>query len=349
MLPKSQVAYFICLSGRYSCICRRRAKNSAPRRVTSDTDSTLQSKEVFMLNGKKVYRFIRKALSVSCAVLILCSCAGNSGNDKTAADVSVSAHTEAGKALAEDSAKAAGQAEQGDRDEKKDVQSSGKSEISDGAAGKSDVKKDAEKDEKKNAQDFSQVSLTEGQANALRKAKEYLNYDAFSAKGLTKQLVYNGFSEEDAAYAVEHCEADWNEQAAYKAKSYLEYSAFSKDGLVDQLVYEGFTLEQAEYGVANSGIDTGEQAKDAAISFLKYTPYSYSGLVDMLKYQGYSEEESVAAVEACGADWNEQAARSAESYLKYMSFSKEELVDQLMFDGFTEEQAEYGANSVCTD
>ena len=222
-----------------------------------------------MLNGKKEYCFIRLVLTASCVAFILCSCSGNTGSTKTAADASVSTHAEAGKVPVENSSKAAGQAEQGGRDEKKDVQSTGESEISEGTTGRRNEKKDAAKDVKENAQDSSQEPLTEGQANALRKAKEYLNYDAFSAKGLTKQLVYNGFSEEDAAYAVEHCEADWNEQAAYKAKSYLEYSAFSKDGLVDQLVYEGFTLEQAEYGVANSEIDTGEQAKDAAISFLK--------------------------------------------------------------------------------
>ena len=96
-------------------------------------------------------------------------------------------------------------------------------------------------------------TLSTGQSNALSKAAEYLQYSAFSYSGLIGQLEYEGFSTEDATYAVDNCGADWNEQAAMKAQQYLDYSSFSRDSLIDQLEYEGFTQSQAEYGVSAVG------------------------------------------------------------------------------------------------
>lgn len=94
---------------------------------------------------------------------------------------------------------------------------------------------------------------TMGQKNALAKAKSYLNYSAFSYKGLIEQLEYEKFSNADATYAVDNCGADWFEQAVKKAKSYLSFMSFSRDGLIEQLEYDGFTHEQAVYGVEQNG------------------------------------------------------------------------------------------------
>lgn len=97
----------------------------------------------------------------------------------------------------------------------------------------------------------SKVSLSK--QNALQKANEYLNAMAFSYSGLIEQLEYEGFSTEDATYAVDNCGANWKEQAAKKAKEYLNTMAFSRSSLIDQLEYEGFTAEQATYGVEQNG------------------------------------------------------------------------------------------------
>lgn len=94
---------------------------------------------------------------------------------------------------------------------------------------------------------------TLSQQNALRKANSYLDFMAFSRQGLIEQLEHEGFSTEDAVFAVDNCGADWNEQAAKKAQDYLDFMAFSRDGLIEQLLYEGFTQEQAEYGVSQVG------------------------------------------------------------------------------------------------
>jgi hypothetical protein len=91
-------------------------------------------------------------------------------------------------------------------------------------------------------------------ANAVAKAHEYLQSEAFSFKGLVGQLKYEGFSTSDATYGVSHSRANWTKEAAAKAKEYLQSEAFSRKGLVEQLEYEGFTPSQALYGARAAGL-----------------------------------------------------------------------------------------------
>ncbi|MDF1479556.1 Ltp family lipoprotein [Leifsonia sp. H3M29-4] len=95
--------------------------------------------------------------------------------------------------------------------------------------------------------------LTMGQQQAIGSATSYLAYTSFSREGLIEQLEYEGFSTEDATFAVDFLAPDWNAQAAASAKSYLEFTSFSRQGLIEQLIYEGFSPEQAEFGVAANG------------------------------------------------------------------------------------------------
>jgi len=97
------------------------------------------------------------------------------------------------------------------------------------------------------------IEPTLGEKQAVLSAKNYLNYTAFSRKGLIEQLEYEGFTYQQAEYGVDQINADWDEQAYLSAKNYIEYTAFSRSGLIDQLVYEGFTRQQAEYGVTSIG------------------------------------------------------------------------------------------------
>lgn len=99
----------------------------------------------------------------------------------------------------------------------------------------------------------STPSPTTGEKNALRSAREYLSFSAFSYTGLIKQLEYEGYSTEEATYAADNCNTNWNEQAAKSAKEYLDMSSFSRQELINQLIYEGYTQEQAEYGVTQNG------------------------------------------------------------------------------------------------
>jgi len=97
-------------------------------------------------------------------------------------------------------------------------------------------------------------TMTASQRNAVRKAESYLDYTGFSRSGLIKQLEFEKFSTEDATFAVDNIDVDWNEQAAKKAKSYDDYTGFSRDGMIKQLTFEGFTAEQAAYGADSLGL-----------------------------------------------------------------------------------------------
>lgn len=93
------------------------------------------------------------------------------------------------------------------------------------------------------------TAVSPGMRNALQSAKDYLDAMSFSRKGLIEQLEYEGYSSSEAEYAVEHCGADWSEQACDMARDYLEVMAFSRSSLIEQLEFEGFTHSQAVYGV----------------------------------------------------------------------------------------------------
>jgi hypothetical protein len=97
-------------------------------------------------------------------------------------------------------------------------------------------------------------AVTASEENALQKAASYLEFTAFSRKGLIEQLEFDKFSTADATYAVDHVEVNWNAQAAAKAKDYLDFTSFSRGGLIEQLEFDGFTSSQAAYGVSKAGL-----------------------------------------------------------------------------------------------
>ncbi|MFN4215696.1 Ltp family lipoprotein [Exiguobacterium sp.] len=100
----------------------------------------------------------------------------------------------------------------------------------------------------------AEPTMSLAQENAVRKANDYLKFTAFSKNGLIDQLEFEGFSNEEATFAVDNIVVDWKEQAASKAQDYLDLSAFSRSGLIDQLEFEGFTTEEATYGVDKVGL-----------------------------------------------------------------------------------------------
>lgn len=96
--------------------------------------------------------------------------------------------------------------------------------------------------------------LTVSEENAIAKAESYLDFQAFSKKGLISQLKFDGFSTKDASFAVDNVTVNWKEQAAKKAKSYLELQPFSRSGLISQLKFDGFSSAEAAYGVSKTGL-----------------------------------------------------------------------------------------------
>jgi hypothetical protein len=100
----------------------------------------------------------------------------------------------------------------------------------------------------------AEPEFTLAQEQAIGSAQDYLAYTAFSKSGLVDQLIFEGFSQADAEFAVEHITVDWNEQAVQSAKDYLDFTHFSRSGLIEQLEYEGFSTKQATYAVDQLGL-----------------------------------------------------------------------------------------------
>ena len=89
---------------------------------------------------------------------------------------------------------------------------------------------------------------------AIEKAQSYLSHMPFSPSGLYDQLLYEGFSEQDSQFAIDHLIVDWDEMCYEKAVSYItNVGGFSKQSLIDQLVFEGFTKKQAKKAVKKLG------------------------------------------------------------------------------------------------
>ncbi|WP_223254449.1 Ltp family lipoprotein [Bacillus sp. HNG] len=96
--------------------------------------------------------------------------------------------------------------------------------------------------------------LTVSQQNAIRHAENYISTMPFSKTGLIEQLEYEGYSTEDATFAVDHIEVDWREQAVRHAKNYNDTMPMSRQGLIDQLMYEGHSQEDSTYAVEQIGL-----------------------------------------------------------------------------------------------
>lgn len=94
---------------------------------------------------------------------------------------------------------------------------------------------------------------TNGEKNALKKAESYSKTMHMSKQGIYNQLTSSieGFSKEEAQYAIDNIKADWNANALEKAKSYQQTMSMSKNAIYNQLTssVEGFTKEEAQYAI----------------------------------------------------------------------------------------------------
>ena len=95
------------------------------------------------------------------------------------------------------------------------------------------------------------------QKNALAKAQSYSELMNMSKASIYRQLTSEygeGFSAEDAQYAIDNLNADYKANALAKAKSYQENMHMSKSKIYEQLTSEygeGFTAEEAQYAIDN--------------------------------------------------------------------------------------------------
>lgn len=112
-------------------------------------------------------------------------------------------------------------------------------------------KKSEEAEKAKEKEDAETESISSEQSRAKSMAQRYLRTMSFSKSELKNQLVFEGFNDFDAQWAVDNIDADWNEQAVKKAEDYARLMDMSNQGLYDQLIFDGFTSEQARHGIDN--------------------------------------------------------------------------------------------------
>lgn len=98
------------------------------------------------------------------------------------------------------------------------------------------------------------VAETPSQESAFMAAKLHITEMPFSHAGLVAQLESEGFSHEDAVYAVDKLNMDWDAKAVEMAAQYVDTMEFTRADLVDQLIYEGFTGPQAEAAATAVGL-----------------------------------------------------------------------------------------------
>ena len=147
---------------------------------------------------------------------------------------------------------------------------------------------------------------TQSELNALSKAQSYSDRQYMSKKGLYQQLTSQygeGFTAEEAQYAIEHVKADWKYNALQKAQSYSDRQYMSKKGLYQQLTSqygEGFTAEEAQYAIDNVKADWKYNALQKGKSYYTRQNMSKSSVYQQLvsNYgEGFTAEEAQYAID----------------------------------------------------
>ncbi len=97
--------------------------------------------------------------------------------------------------------------------------------------------------------------ITTEREAALEKAKDYSEQFHMSKQNIYNQLIsqIEGFSEEEAKYAIDNLITDYKSNALEKAKDYQKNSNMSKNEIYNQLIsnVENFTVEEAQYAINN--------------------------------------------------------------------------------------------------
>lgn len=89
-------------------------------------------------------------------------------------------------------------------------------------------------------------------------ASDHILHNPFSKKGLSEQLISEGYDPDVAVDVIGEMDVDWNEIAKDAAVRYVQYmgAEASVEGLDAQLTYEGFTEGEIKYAVENTDIET---------------------------------------------------------------------------------------------
>ena len=85
---------------------------------------------------------------------------------------------------------------------------------------------------------------------AVVEAREYVNHSAVSKAYLKYHLRCAGFNEEETNYAVDNCDADWNQEAVEAIQNFIKgYADTTLQDLLFELNTKGFTEEEIYFAI----------------------------------------------------------------------------------------------------
>lgn len=136
-------------------------------------------------------------------------------------------------------------------------------------------------------------SLSENQAQAIQTAKDYLATIPLSQTELLQMLTVEDINLEDAEFALEYLDIDWNQEARKKAKEYCKHKiGFSKVKLKAQLLFDHFTEEEADFALSHINVNWIEQAEIVAKEYMEDGVTSKEDLIDALMNEGFTKKEA---------------------------------------------------------
>ena len=136
-------------------------------------------------------------------------------------------------------------------------------------------------------------NLSENQVQAIQTAKNYLDTMPLSQTELLQMLSVENIDLEDAKFALEYLDIDWNQEARKKAKEYCKHKiGFSKVKLKAQLLFDHFTEEEADFAVSHVNVNWIEQAEIVAKEYIEDGVSSKKDLIDALMKEGFTKKEA---------------------------------------------------------
>ena len=144
-------------------------------------------------------------------------------------------------------------------------------------------------------------SLSENQVQAIQTAKDYLATIPLSQTELLQMLTVEDINLEDAEFAIEYLDIDWNQEARKKAKEYCKHKiGFSKVKLKAQLLFDHFTEEEADFAVSHINVNWIEHAEIVAKEYMEDGVSSKEDLIDALMNEGFTKKEAEKATVKVG-------------------------------------------------
>ena len=161
-------------------------------------------------------------------------------------------------------------------------------------------------------EEVSNEPATAEQERAIARAKDYLKSSSKSYDEVINALTTEKFTKEDAKYAADHCDANWEEEATEAAREILDNPNYgiSYTKLLQQLESKKFTHNEAVKGIDNNHPNWTEQAEKAGRNRYYYSVLEgEENVTSALVTEGFTYEEALAGTEAAKKQYDERYGR----------------------------------------